>query len=145
MNDQSLDGVYGAQGAFAEDTTSSLGKYSFIEKRYVPKAERPEVTEYSCDVLVVGCGWAGLHAAVTASKAGAKVVVVDKGKPGYSGLSPFSQGASYYLPGFDEEEGCLLAGQRGGEYIANMKWFRIWMEESAGVVEENRRFGFMEQ
>lgn len=132
-------------GAFAEDTTSSLGQYSYVESRYFPEVARPEVTEYSCDVLVVGCGWAGLHAAVTAKKAGADVLVVDKGKPGFSGLSPFSQGASYFLPEFDEEEGALLAAQRGGEYIANLKWFRIWMEESAKVVEENREFGFMEQ
>lgn len=145
MNGLVKEGAYGAPGAYAKDTTSSLGQYQFVEKRYFPEVEKPEVTQYSCDVLVIGCGWAGLHAAVTASKAGAKVIVVDKGKPGFSGLSPFSQGASYYLPEFDEEEGTLLAGQRGGEYIANMKWFRIWMDESAKVVEENREFGFMEQ
>ena len=56
----------------------------------------PDTTSYSCDVLVIGCGWAGLHAAVTAARAGKSVVVVDKGRPGYSGLSPFSQGCTYY-------------------------------------------------
>ena len=139
------DNMYGGPAAYAEDTTSSLGESILIEKQYMPPVEKPEVTDYSCDVLVVGCGWAGLHAAVTARKNGASVIVVDKGMPGYSGLSPFSQGATYFLKDFDEREGCVLAGQRGGEYIANLDWFNMWLDESAQVVEENRRFGFMEQ
>ena len=39
----------------------------------------------------------------------------------------------------------MLAAQRGGEYIANLDWFKLWLDESAQVVEENREFGFMEQ
>ena len=123
---------------------SGVNEYSFIERQYMPEVASPSVTEYSCDVLVVGCGFAGLHAAVTAKKAGADVIVVDKGKPGYSGLSPFAQGASYFLPEYEDRQACLTAAQRGGEYIANLKWYEIWMNESAKVVEENREFGFME-
>lgn len=136
--------IYGGPGPYAEDTTSSLGESAFIEKQYLPEVEPPEVTEYSCDVLVIGCGWAGLHAAVTAKKNGASVIVVDKGMPGFSGLSPFSQGATYFLKDFDQREGCMLAAERGGEYIANLDWFSMWLDESAQVVEENREFGFME-
>lgn len=143
MSDQR--NVYGGPAAFAEDTMSGLGERVFVERQYMPEVEKPEVTEYSCDVLVIGCGWAGLHAAVTAKKNGADVLVVDKGMPGFSGLSPFSQGATYFLPEFDEREGCMLAAQRGGEYIANLNWFKLWLDESAQVVEENREFGFMEQ
>jgi succinate dehydrogenase/fumarate reductase flavoprotein subunit len=139
------DNMYGGPGAYAEDTTSGLGEKILVEKQYLPAVEKPETTEYSCDVLVVGCGWAGLHAAVTAKKNGASVIVVDKGRPGYSGLSPFSQGATYFLKDFDQREGCMLAAQRGGEYIANLDWFSLWLDESAQVVEENREFGFMEQ
>lgn len=137
--------IYGGPGAYAEDTMSGLGEHIFIERQYLPEVEKPEVTEYNCDVLVVGCGWAGLHAAVAAKKNGASIIVVDKGKPGYSGLSPFSQGACYFLNEFDDREGCMLAAQRGGEYIANLDWFNLWLEESAQVVEENREFGFMER
>ena len=139
------ENIYGGSSAYAEDTTSGLGQYLFVERQYLPEVAKPEITEYSCDVLVIGCGWAGLHAAVTAKKNGANVVVVDKGMPGFSGLSPFSQGATYFLPDFDEWEGSMLAAQRGGEYIANLDWFKLWLEESAQVVEENREFGFMEQ
>jgi hypothetical protein len=126
-----------------EDTMSGLGQNIYIEKQYMPKVNPPEVTEYTCDVLVIGCGFAGLHAAVTAKKAGADVIVVDKGKPGFSGLSPFAQGATYFLPEFDDREGCRKAAMQGGEYIANLKWYDLWLEESAKVVEEKREFGFM--
>lgn len=138
------ENIYGEPGPFAEDTTSSLGKSAFIEKQYLPEVPAPTTTEYSCDVLVIGCGWSGLHAAVTAKKAGADVIVVDKGLPGFSGLSPFSQGATYFLKDFDDREGCMLAAQKGGEFIANLDWFDLWLDESAKVVEENREFGFME-
>ena len=61
------ENIYGEPGPFAEDTTSSLGKSAFIEKQYLPEVPAPTTTEYSCDVLVIGCGWSGLHAAVTLS------------------------------------------------------------------------------
>ena len=137
--------IYGNPSPDMDCTISGLGESSFIEKQYMPEVPKPEKTEYECDVLVVGCGYAGLHAAVTAKKAGADVIVLDKGKPGYSGLSPFAQGASYFLDEFDDREACMEAGMKGGEYIANMKWFKLWLDESAKVVEENREFGFIEK
>lgn len=126
-------------------TASGEGESILIERHYLPEANSPKQTDYTCDVLVIGCGFAGLHAAVTAKKVGADVIVVDKGIPGFSGLSPFAQGATYFLDEFDDREGCLLAAQKGGEYIANLDWFQLWMDESAKVVEENWRFGFMEK
>jgi succinate dehydrogenase/fumarate reductase flavoprotein subunit len=44
------------------------------------------------DVLVIGSGIAGLFAAVKAHDAGAKVVMVSKGRLGTSGLTPFGKG-----------------------------------------------------
>ena len=131
-------------GPYAEDTSSSLGEKAFIEKQYMPQQPAPEITEYECDVLVVGCGWAGLHAAVTAADAGASVVVVDKGRPGFSGLSPFSQGATYHIEGIDDREASRVAMMMAGEYVANLDWFDLWLDESEECVEQNRAFGFME-
>jgi succinate dehydrogenase/fumarate reductase flavoprotein subunit len=125
-------------------TTSSLGERAFVELQYLPEVSPPAKTEYESDVVVVGCGWAGLHAAVTAAKTGASVLVVDKGRPGYSGLSPFSQGATYFLPEFDDREGVYLANAAAGEFVANQEWFDLWLDESAQVVEENKEFGFMD-
>ncbi|MEN9926060.1 MAG: hypothetical protein RL268_2186, partial [Pseudomonadota bacterium] len=42
------------------------------------------------DVLVIGSGFAGVFAALEASKAGHRVVLVDKGSVGWSGLSPWA-------------------------------------------------------
>ena len=57
--------------------------------------------EYIADVLVVGGGIAAVFAATKASKAGAKVVVVDKGSIGRSGQTPFASAMAI----FDEELG----------------------------------------
>jgi len=48
------------------------------------------------DVLVIGGGMAGLFAAVKAHDAGAKVLMVSKGRLGSSGLTPFAKGIFSY-------------------------------------------------
>ncbi|MCB0031520.1 MAG: FAD-binding protein [Anaerolineales bacterium] len=53
-------------------------------------------TDHSTDVLVIGGGMAGLFAAVKAHDAGARVVMVSKGRLGSSGLTPFAKGIFSY-------------------------------------------------
>lgn len=48
----------------------------------IPQIKCPYDRDYICDVVVVGCGFAGLNAAVSAAEKGQKVLVVDKGRPG---------------------------------------------------------------
>lgn len=48
--------------------------------------------DYETDVLVIGGGMAGLFAAVKAHDAGAKVMLVSKGRLGSSGQTPFAKG-----------------------------------------------------
>ncbi|MFA7289964.1 MAG: FAD-binding protein, partial [Melioribacteraceae bacterium] len=48
------------------------------------------------DVLVIGGGMAGLFAAVKANDAGAKTVIVSKGRLGSSGQTPFAKGIFVY-------------------------------------------------
>ena len=105
-------------------------------------APAPEVTEHACDVLVIGCGWAGIHAAVTAARAGASVIVVDKGRPGYSGLSPFSQGCTYYDPEYDNLEATLKALPVTSDYLANVDAFEHTLSLSKEAYEQNYEFGF---
>ncbi|WP_455825730.1 FAD-dependent oxidoreductase [Pseudomonas graminis] len=45
------------------------------------------MTELSCDVLIVGGGLAGTWAAVAAAREGARVILVDKGYCGTSGVT----------------------------------------------------------
>ncbi len=53
-------------------------------------------TNNEVDVLVIGGGMAGLFAAVKASDAGAKVMMVSKGRLGTSGQTPFAKGVFSY-------------------------------------------------
>lgn len=48
------------------------------------------------EVLVIGSGIAGLFAAVKAHDAGAKVIMVSKGRLGSSGQTPFAKGIFAY-------------------------------------------------
>ena len=102
----------------------------------------PETTAYTCDVLVIGCGWAGIHAAVTAARAGKSVVVADKGRPGYSGLSPFSQGCTYYDADYDNLEATLKALPVTADYLANINAFEHTLQHSKEAYEQNYEFGF---
>ena len=57
-----------------------------------------EVEKMTTDVLVIGSGMAGLFAAVKAHDAGAKVLMVSKGRLGASGQTPFAKGIFAYDP-----------------------------------------------
>ena len=129
-------------GVTADALGTSEGTPIAEELPFPGDAPAPEVTLYECDILVVGCGWAGLHAAVTAARAGKNVVVADKGRPGYSGLSPFSQGCTYYDSDYDNLEGTLKALSVTSDYLANVDAFRHTLEISKQAYEENYEFGF---
>lgn len=102
--------------------------------------------EYSADVLVIGCGFAGLNAAVSAKEGGASVLVMDKGRPGYSGLSPWPSSFRWFDPARgDCEEAFVRAIQEGGDYIANLNWYRLWLKESKGIYERLTDWGILAQ
>jgi succinate dehydrogenase/fumarate reductase flavoprotein subunit len=66
--------------------------YDYIQRdKPIPEWPYPirygKETEVDCDVLVLGGGVAGCHAAINAKRRGAKVVVVDKGPVRRSGCS----------------------------------------------------------
>lgn len=69
----------------------------------MPKSNKPKINAndftsltHNIDVLVIGGGMAGLFAAVKAHDAGAKVMVVSKGRLGSSGMTPFAKGIFSY-------------------------------------------------
>lgn len=118
------------------------GAASVIEELPVPEAAAPETTRYSCDILVVGSGFAGSPAAIEAAQAGMDVVLVDKGYPGYSGCSPFPQCYQY----FNEETGDsraaqMRATQEAGEYIANLDWYDVYLNESKECFDQLVEWG----
>ena len=61
-------------------------------------ADKVKTAESETDVLVVGSGIAGLFAAVKGHDAGARVLMVSKGRLGSSGQTPFAKGIFAYDP-----------------------------------------------
>lgn len=85
---------------------------------------------FKTDVLVVGGGLAGFHAAITAREAGAKVIMVEKNYSGTSGHSTFARDMML----FHEEWGDCLQDWRDqfihiGEYINDQEWVDILLKE----------------
>lgn len=115
----------------------------------LPRPEKvpcPYNAEYRADVIVVGCGFAGLNAAVTAKGSGASVIVIDKGKPGYSGLSPWPSSFRWFDPERgDVAEAYRAAIREGGDYISNLDWYERWIEESKGIYERLSAWGILAQ
>lgn len=106
----------------------------------------PYESIYAVDVVVVGCGFAGLNAAVSAKAAGQSVLVVDKGKPGYSGLSPWPSSFRWFDPERgDEAAAYRKAMQEGGDYISNLNWYEQWLKESKSVYERLTGWGILAQ
>ena len=102
--------------------------------------------EYQTDVLVIGSGMAGLFASVKAHDAGAKVMMVSKGRLGSSGQTPFAKGIFSY----DESEEKLSKDEfvekvsRSALGTNNPIFTRQLVENSYARVEELRQWGFFD-
>ncbi|MBK1721254.1 FAD-dependent oxidoreductase [Thiocystis violacea] len=98
------------------------------------------------DVLVIGGGMAGLFAAVKAHDAGARVMVLSKGRLGASGQTPFAKGifafdareAGISLDAFVAEVSRSALGTNNPVYTRQMA------EHSAARVAELREWGFFD-
>lgn len=105
----------------------------------------PYEDTFTCDVAVIGCGFAGLNAAVSAKENGASVLVIDKGRPGYSGLSPWPSSFRWFDPERDDADAFCKAIMQGGDYISNMHWYNIWIKESKGIFRRLTDWGILSQ
>ena len=93
----------------------------------IPEAEAPAKTEYECDVLVIGGGFAGLNAAAAAADQGQRVGLIDKGHPGYSGLSPWPSSHRWIDTEMgDDPDTYWKSINHGSEYIGNMDRYEVW-------------------
>lgn len=110
------------------------------------KVSSPAKTEYECDVLVIGGGFAGLNAAASARESGQSVVLVDKGTPGYSGLTPFASSHRWFDPEMgDDAQAFRDCINRGSEYIGDMDWYEVWLTESKHIYERMMSWGILTQ
>lgn len=105
----------------------------------------PYEASYEFDVVVCGCGFAGLNAAVSAREKGERVLVVDKGRPGYSGLTPWAGTFRWFDPERDDAEAYRKVMMTGGDYLSNLDWFETWLRESRGIYERLKDWGILEQ
>ena len=64
----------------------------------MPRAPRTETGAHDADVLVLGGGPAGTWAALAAARAGARVVLADKGYCGTSGATASGGNNLWYVP-----------------------------------------------
>lgn len=136
-----------ASGENASDTARGADSAERVtEELPVPEAKAPEKTAYECDVLVIGGGFAGLNAAMAAKAEGKSVVLVDKGRPGYSGLSPWPSSHRWFDAEFGDDadafKRCMVAGT---EYIGNADWYQVWIDESKATYKRLVEWGILDQ
>ncbi len=114
----------------------------FKEELPVVEMTPPQKLEYETDVLVVGTGFAGIPAAVEAVKNGARALLVDKGYIAHSGCSPWAQCYQFFNKDFgDDADMQIEYTRKAGEYIANLDWYRIYLEESYDAFQEIKEWG----
>ena len=89
-------GLLGPAASSAQGKAGAQAGRDTTEPPIPAKVAAPAKTEFACDVLVVGGGFAGLMAAVSAREAGQSVVLIDKGRPGYSGLSAYPRSHLFF-------------------------------------------------
>jgi succinate dehydrogenase/fumarate reductase flavoprotein subunit len=98
------------------------------------------------DVLVIGGGMAGLFAAVKAHDAGAKVLLVSKGRLGSSGQTPFAKGIFKYDKTTEKEslDEFVNSVSRSALGSNNSVYTRQMAEHSLERVNELREWGFFD-
>ena len=124
-----------------------LNSYSgWSANKSTVKAENLTHQQEEVDVLVIGGGMAGLFAAVKAQDAGARVVLVSKGRLGSSGMTPFAKGIFAYNPqkariSIDEFVEKISASAIGTN---NPAYTRQVAEHSLERVNELKSWGFFD-
>jgi succinate dehydrogenase/fumarate reductase flavoprotein subunit len=79
------------------------------------------MTELNCDVLIVGGGLAGTWAAVAAAREGVKVILVDKGYCGTSGVTATAGPGHWWVP--PEAREAAIDKRLGTAYgLADARW-----------------------
>ncbi|MFD0981659.1 FAD-binding protein [Tropicimonas aquimaris] len=90
---------------------------------------------YDTDVLVIGSGFAGTFAAVEASQKGQRVLMLDKGSVGWSGLSPWASDSRPFDPAIYDRDEWMENMSTNCEWINDRGWFDIFMDESLSILD----------
>lgn len=134
-------------GVVAAATLASMGiKYHGSKNERELDLSDFKYKENETDVLVIGGGMSGLFACVKAHDAGAKVLLVSKGRVGSSGATPFAKGifvydsdtASISIDEFVEKVSKSAIDTNRSEYTRQMALY------SKDRVEELKQWGFFD-
>lgn len=96
-----------------------------------------------CDVLVVGGGFAGMYAAISAFESGADVIMLSKGRVGWSGNSSISMSVHRFAPrapGLREDHRANLLRSCAG--VSDPDTVDLFVDTAAGSMEHLRIYGF---
>ncbi|WP_448596030.1 FAD-dependent oxidoreductase [Thermoflexus hugenholtzii] len=99
------------------------------------------VSEWACDVLVIGSGLAGLTAAWAAARTGARVLAACKGFAGADGVSPFAGGVVLYLLPEDDVDGFLREHEHLNEGLIHSGALQQVIRHNASLWQAWGRWG----
>ena len=139
-----------AGGAAGLAAMASMGAFAGDPelKRNIPEIDINTMTctEMETDLLVVGSGIAGLFAAVKGHDAGAKVLMVSKGRLGSSGQTPFAKGIFAYDPNKEKLslDEFVAAVSRSAMGTNNPVFTRQMAEHSLARVKDLKKWGFFD-
>ncbi len=121
------------------------GGWGRNEPKIDPRAISTDHT-HACDVLIIGGGMAGLFAAVKAHDAGARTLIVSKGRLGSSGQTPFAKGLFVFDPATEKTslDDYLASVSRSALGTNNAAYTRQAAEHSMARVAELRSWGFFD-
>lgn len=126
---------------------ASLGMTAWANNNVEIEVSAITNTDHSTDVLVIGGGMAGLFAAVKAHDAGAKVMIVSKGRLGASGLTPFGKGFFVFDPATETKsiDDFVETVSRSALGSSNKAYTRQLAEHSLERARELEDWGFFDQ
>lgn len=101
----------------------------------------PKTKQMTTDVLVVGGGMAGCFAAIAARKAGADVLLMDKGYVSSSGQTPYAGSLVYFDAETDDMAQSLANVRYAGDYLANLDFTELTFRRSKECVEDMIAYG----
>jgi succinate dehydrogenase/fumarate reductase flavoprotein subunit len=135
---------------FLKSTGIGVAALSFAGAGLVSNANAVSAETFSSetietDVLVIGGGMAGTFAALKAKAQGVDVTIVDKGRVGKSGLSPFWGGTAAFDPEYGvSEEKMMQEIVKAEEYLSNKPYWNLWMKNSKKAFEDMVEIGMFE-
>jgi len=112
-----------------------------IENNRAKPLTRVSKSQYDTDVLILGSGFAGTFAALEARKNGQRVLVVDKGGIGWSGMSPWASDSRPFDESIYDRKEWHRNVATNTEHVNDRKWLDIFMDESLEIFWTLREMG----